>query len=104
MNCILLNAFVGGCLDSITRLHGVHMDCFTFLLLFTLEEQNSFTFELVYYEQVPNEVMTTVNKWYLLSLQSVAYKYFTVRPKSVSCAAFSRSKLNGVPRRNIEVP
>jgi len=80
------------------------MDFFTFLLLFALEEQNSLTVELVYKEQVHSEVMATVNKWYLLSLQTVAHKYFTVRPESVSSAAVSCSKLNGAPRRNFEVP
>ena len=104
MNCILLNAFVGEYIDSPTCLPGVHTDYFTFLLIFTLEEQNSLTVELVYNEQVHSEVMATVNKWYLLSLQTVAYKYFTVRPESVSSAAASRCKLNGVPRRNFEVP
>jgi len=63
MNCILLNAFVGGYIDSSTCLHGVHMDYFTFLLLFALEEQSSLTVELVYNEQVHNELMATVNKW-----------------------------------------
>jgi hypothetical protein len=75
----------------------------TFLFLFTLEEHNSFTVELVYNEQVHSEVMATGNKRYLLSLQTVAYKCFTVLPESVPSAAVSRSKLNGVPRRNFEV-
>jgi len=80
------------------------MDYFTSLLLFTLEEQNSFTVELVYSEQEHSEVMATVNKCYLSNLQTVAYKYFTVRPESVSSAEVSRCELNGVPRRNFEVP
>ena len=68
MNCVLLSGLVGGYIDSPTCLHGMHMNYFTFLLLFTLEEQNSLTFELVYNEQVHSEVMATVNKLYLLTL------------------------------------
>jgi hypothetical protein len=103
VNYILLNGFVGGCINFPTCLRDLHMDYFIFLFLFTLEEQNLFTVELVYNEQVHSEVIAAVNKRYLLSLQTVAYKYFTVLPESVPSATVSRSKLNGVPWRNFEV-